>query len=95
MQLHTSQLKQVTSHDLNNGDIINAHGALLRLRDRSAHSDAQNKNMYGDVVHFAVDVLVEGNTIPKHWLQDFAIQGNGAATWARVTDTEILTKYAA
>ncbi len=92
INLNAAQTKFVTSHALSNGNIVNVNGGLFRLRDRMAYEDKQNVGG-GDIVAFQVDVLEAGSCIPKSWLKDYTIQGNGYATWARVIDTEILTKY--
>ena len=91
--MHTSQIKTVTAHDLCDANIIYQHDALFRLRDRLVILD-RDDNGGGNIISFHVDVLEPGDIIPKWWLQDWIVQGNSRAQFARVTDTEILTKYA-
>ena len=68
---------------LQDGDLVLTHGVVFRLRDRKPTST-------GEGVWFKTDVVLDTDPerlgIPAHWLDDWTIQGNARATWAKVID---------
>ncbi len=75
----------VTTHELQDGDLITTHGALLRLRDRKVWKDFPSARPdYAPVITFNCDCENDGGTIPRNWLKRWVVQGNGLANWARV-----------
>jgi hypothetical protein len=56
------------------GDLVRAHGAVFRVRDRQEA---------GAVVWFRTDVveISENCSIPPHWIDGWTIQGNAHAYW--------------
>lgn len=84
----------VTTHDLQIGDLICVHGAILKLTTREERPDTINKNDAGNVVWLrGYPIGYTLGAIPKSWLtrdEDgrayWLVQGNGRATWLRMTN---------
>lgn len=55
------------------------HG-MLPYQQKDLDIEAEN----GPVVVCETRLLNDGGSIPRDWLRDWRIQGNGAARWARV-----------
>lgn len=88
----------VSTHELQVGDLVSCHGAIFRLVKRneekrpSRHGKYEPK--YDLVVWFNTELVCEGMfcVIPKHWVNDWHIQGNGIAYWTRLKRDRI-TEY--
>ena len=88
-----TKYEYVSTHDLAVGAVVLNHGGLFKLTVRKEHpcvegSDSCSKRIEavnGVCVTFKTELLNDGGSIPKSWLADgWTIQGNRAATWARV-----------
>lgn len=76
---------QVTTPQLNNGDVLKVWGCVLQLKNRKEHAEG--------VITFETDCLVYSCNagMPTHWVYrdgGFIIQGNDRATWLKLVDPE-------
>ena len=86
MHYRLNQVEQVFVPNLETNDIISHYGATFRIISRH---DAV------DCVSFKTECLEsEGTSIPKHWLNDWTVQGNFHATVRRVTDPAVRARFA-
>jgi hypothetical protein len=82
----TIRYTDVPTPELENGDHIYVHGVVFRLKNRRpAHLPAEPNNT---AFAFDTDVVTDFDPkrvhIPAYWLNDWVIQGNHRALWARV-----------
>lgn len=99
--------EKVTTHDLQNGDVILCQGCLMELDARNERADDINGNQFGNVVWlrgFPINDDLGG--IPASWMSRedetgrryWSVQGNGRAIWLRrLTDDAtraILARFA-
>lgn len=89
-------IEMVSTHDLKDGDELFHYGAHFRLKGRKEHPtnefsnerDREIEQANGVCITFQTDLLNDGGDIPKSWLQGgWTIQGNRAASWARVVQS--------
>ena len=83
------KLESVTTHDLNNGDLVYAHGTIFRLKDGR---DCEPR--YGETLNdwqgctrvFETEVVQveDPRGMPASWRAGWTIQGNKLAKWGRV-----------
>lgn len=85
----------VTTHELQEGDIVLSHNGVFELGKRIESQAHEARELpAGITVWFDTTYLGRAHSdtscgIPKHWRNDdtpWRIQGNGLAKWARVTD---------
>lgn len=85
----------VTTHELQEGDLITCHGGVFELGTRNVSQAHEVQELpAGECVWFASTYLGRARSdtecgIPKHWRTDdrpWQVQGNGLARWARITD---------
>lgn len=79
--------ESVTTHDLADGDIVKVYGCTFRLKDRKEWPIASNEDpvRQGACITFATDGLEYSPDcgFPQWWFDDWTVQGNKLATWAR------------
>ncbi len=95
--MRTKTTEIVTTPELKQGDIVQAHGSLFRLQERNTDDKATRHPDVLECIWFRTDYLgpvtwPNGNTaqeqIPAHWRtvdRPWVIQGNSRARWMRVT----------
>lgn len=83
-------MSYVTTTELQNGDIVLAHGAKLKLSNRKDHGIPKDNVKGGNVVTFHVEMIDGQNgSIPMHWLtateerDRYTLQGNNYAMWKK------------
>jgi hypothetical protein len=73
----------LNTHQLSVNDVVNCHGSLFRLVER--FSEPSNLPTGGDCVWFTTEYLGAfdqfGESIPKHWRDNWTVQGNANAKW--------------
>ena len=68
----------VNTHELKEGDEILCYGVHFRLK---------NREDYGDCIAFDTDLISypdQGSPMPRPWAEDWRVQGNKLAYWAKV-----------
>jgi len=77
------QFKYVDTFGLYEGDTINVHGCVFRLKERRVHNTEPHHFEHDPkgFVTFRTDLLSYTNTMPRHWADAWIIQGNSRATW--------------
>ena len=84
--------KNVTTHDLQDGDVIRCQGCLMELAHRQEAPDTVNANAFGNVVWLrSYPISDDLGAIPRSWMERedetgrryWLVQGNGRATWLR------------
>jgi len=85
----------VTTHELQEGDLITCHGGIFELGQRNVSQAHEARELpAGDTVWFSSTYIGRAHSdtscgIPTHWRSDespWQVQGNGLARWARITD---------
>lgn len=88
-------LQRVSTHELQNGDIILNYGAKLRLSDRQEHgvTAGHTEEYNGQCITFAVELIGDDcGSMPRHWLtaenprDRYHVQGNKLAFWYKVVE---------
>ncbi|MNZ81402.1 hypothetical protein D3C78_1000660 [compost metagenome] len=80
------QWECVNTHELKEGDFVISHGVLFQLHSRKDWGMAPDDTEYrGSCVTFKTDLIVFPATasMPKHWAEDWTVQGNKLASWLR------------
>lgn len=84
--------ESVTTHQLQDGDVIRCQGCLMELRHRQEAPDTINGNDAGNVVWLRGYPITDNlGAIPASWMEHedetgnryWSVQGNGRATWLR------------
>lgn len=76
--MNTLRIAAVNTYELKEGDEILHYGVHFRLRHRVD---------YGDCVAFDTDLIAypeKGSLMPRHWADDWRVQGNELARWTKV-----------
>lgn len=78
----------VSTHELQNGDVIMNCGVYFLLSNRKdwplTGDDSAERGHVVTLVGNPVGEF-EGHNFPRHWLKDYSIQGNKLAMWCRIT----------
>lgn len=81
-------LTTVTTHDLQNGDVIFHHGVYFQLAGRKEwpmrKDDCPDRQGVCVTLTGTPIASNEHHGFPVHWMKDFGIQGNKMATWCKV-----------
>lgn len=81
MLAYTEPVSNRNTFELQEGDILSHHGAILVLKNRREHPGTRDS---GPVVVFHSDVVTYG-VLPRHWCEPgkgWIIQGNELAYWS-------------
>ena len=89
IDLLTAKTESVSTHDLQNGDMIRFYGVVLELRDRKEWgvTAPHTEELHGQVITFKTNIIDQTQNngfIPQSWLNDWTVQGNKLARWARI-----------
>jgi len=84
LDAHIDQFTLVNTHDLREGDIIRAHGMVLRIgakqiSDKGAHAD----NGYGCAHYHLSEILAAVEGMPQPGTRLWNVQGNRLAKWSK------------
>lgn len=84
LDAHIDQFTLTNTHDLREGDIIRAHGMVLRIgakqiSDQGAHAD----NGHGCAHYHLSEILAAVEGMPQPGTRLWNVQGNRLAKWSK------------